>query len=169
MSIKFKNFVWIYSFILGIFLVSNAHAWPEGKSCFGPEEKEGMKEKVEACFKEVPKELNLTPEQEEQLKRHKTQSRERMKELREKISSKREELGKELQRQELDMEKINQFNTELKVMNSEMQDDRLKCVLEVREILSPEQYTKFKEFIGKHRNGMKGHGKGPRHMKKGSE
>jgi len=153
MNIRFKNFIWLYSVILGIFLVSNVYAWPEGKYYFGHGGREGIKEKKEARFKEVFKELDLTPEQEEQLKNHRTQSRKRMKGFRKKVADKRDELGKELQKQELDMEKINQLNTELKVIHSEMQDNRLKGILEVRNILGTEQYTKFREFIGRHHPG----------------
>jgi len=166
MNIKFKRCIQLSGIILVILLASNVYAWPEGKRCFGPEGMEGMKEKMEARFKEVSKELNLTPEQEEQLKKHRTQSREKMKEFRKKIAGKREEFGKEVQKQELDMEKINQLNSELKIMHSEMQDNRLKGILEIRNILTPEQFTKFKEFIGKHGPGMKGHRKGHGHMKK---
>lgn len=169
MNIKFKRCIQLSGIILAILLASNVYAWPEGKRRFGPEGMEGMKEKMEARFKEVSKELNLTPEQEEQLKKHRTQSREEMKEFRKKIADKREELGKELQKQKLDMEKISQLNSELKIMHSEMQDNRLKGILEVRNILSLEQYIKFKEFIGKRHLGKKRHRKGHGPMKKGDE
>ncbi|MFC1666544.1 Spy/CpxP family protein refolding chaperone [Candidatus Omnitrophota bacterium] len=169
MNIKFKNSIWFYIFILGIFLASNAYAWSGKERCFDPGEKEVIKGKMEARFKEISKELNLTPEQEEQLKAHKTQNREGMKAFRHEISNKRKELREELQKQELDMEKINQLNNELKIIHSEMQDNRLEGILEVRNILSPEQYTKFRAFIGKHRNGMKRHRKGFGRMKKGGE
>jgi len=169
MNIKFKRCMQLSGIILAILLVSDVYAWPEGKRRFGSEGMEGMKEKMEARFKEVSKELNLTPEQEEQLKKHRTQSREKMKEFRKKIAGKREEFGKEVQKQELDMEKINQLNGELKIMHSEMQDNRLKGILEVRNILRLEQYIKFKEFIGKYGPGMKRHRKGHGPMKKGDE
>lgn len=160
MSIKFKLSMQLSGIILAILLASNVYAWSEGRHCVGGEGKEGMKEKMEERFKEVSKELNLTPEQEEQLKNHKTQCRETMKEFRKKIADKREELGKELQKQEIDMEKINQLNSELKAVHSEMQDNRLKGILEVREVLSPEQFAKFREFTEKCRPRMKSHRKG---------
>lgn len=169
MNIKFRNFVWLYGVVLGIFLVSNAYAWPEGKHCFRGEGKEGMKEKMEERFKEISKELNLTPEQEEQLKNHRAQGRREMEGFHEKISGKMEEIDKELQKQELDMEKVEQLNSELKAIHSEMQDNRLKDILKVREILSPEQFIKFKEFIGKHHPGMKGRRKAHGPMEKGGE
>jgi Spy/CpxP family protein refolding chaperone len=138
MDMKFRNYVWVSGIILGIFMVSNVYAWPGGER--------GLK-KTESRFQRTCKELNLTAEQEESLKNHKAMSREGMKAFRKRMSDKMKELGDEVQKQELDMEKINRLNSELKTMHSEMQDNRLKDILEVREILTPEQFGKFRGFI----------------------
>lgn len=166
MNIKFRSFVWLSSVVLGIFMVSNVYARPEGKSCFKGGEDGKTETKMESRFQRVFKELNLTPEQEERLKNHRAGSREEMKAFHKKMSDKRKELGDEIQKQELDMEKINQLNSELKAMHSEMQDNRLKDILEAREILTPEQFGKFREFIEKHGPGMKDNYMGKKHMKK---
>ena len=63
------------------------------------------------------------------------------------------------------MEKINKLNSELKVVYSDMQDKRLEGILEVRGILSPEQFAKFKGFTEKHSGGMKRGHMGKRPMK----
>lgn len=167
MNKEFRKFAWLCVVVAGVFLVSNAYAWPEGRHCFRGEAKEGMKENMEGHFKEISKELNLTPEQEEELKNHKALRREEMKELRKRIDEAKEELGKELEKQEFDMDRINQLNSELKAAQSEKQDYSLNSILDVRKILTPEQYKRFREFTKKHCQGMKGKHKGMKGYYKG--
>jgi Spy/CpxP family protein refolding chaperone len=158
MNMKFRNYMWVGGIILGIFMVSNVYAWPGGNRDF---------KKMESRFQRTCKELNLTSEQEDLLRNHKSASRDEMKAFHEKMSDKMKELGDEIQKQDMDMTKINRINAELKAMHSEMQDKRLKDILEVREILTPEQFAKFREFREKQRPGIKGHHMSKKRMKKG--
>jgi Spy/CpxP family protein refolding chaperone len=56
------------------------------------------------------------------------------------------------------MNRINRLHSETKKLHAEMADHRLEGILEVREILTPEQFSEFMELTGKHRRG-----KGMRH------
>ncbi len=95
---------------------------------------------------EVFKQLDLSPEQEKQLNAHRKGHREEGKEIHESIKTKREAMKKELQKQDLDMEEINKIHSELKSMYSRKADHRLEGILEVREILTNEQFIKFMEL-----------------------
>ena len=178
MNIKFKRSVQLWGIILSLLLASNAYAWSDGKACSGPnkwkgpEAREGMGnngDRMEKGFRKISKELGLTPEQEEQLKSHKEKSREERKEFRKKISDKMKELGEELDKQELDMGRVNQLHAELKALHSEMEDNRLNDILKVREILTPEQFAKFRAFANGHHNGMKRHNKNGGNIEEGIE
>jgi Spy/CpxP family protein refolding chaperone len=146
--------------LVGIFLVSNAYAWHEGKHCFGDEKREAIKKKMEERFKEISKELGLTPEQEKELEAQRTENMEKMKELRVKTKDKREALKNELQQKELNMDRINQIHSELKVLHAEMEDNRLEGILKVRSILTLEQFEKFGKLMERHKGLHRGHKKG---------
>ncbi len=105
-----------------------------------------FKEKVEAKRQELYKDLNLTDQQKRALEENKNKRREQTKALFNEMKEKRQLLSQELQKDELNMEKINQANNELKNLQAQMLDNRLASILEVRKILTPEQ---FKKFIGK--------------------
>ncbi len=89
------------------------------------------------------KDLNLAEEQkkllEENRKSHKEEARALFKDMRQK----RDALRQELEKGALNMDNINQINNELKKLQAEMLDHRLAGVLEVRKILTPEQFKKF--------------------------
>ncbi len=121
----------------------------------GPDGEEGYsskwKERMEARKQEMFKELNLTDEQKQKLDENRKKHKEdaeglygRMKELR---TAMRQELEKDV----LDMAKINQIQSQIKEANAQMMDDRLNGILEVRGILTPEQYKKFSAKMHEHK------------------
>lgn len=100
-------------------------------------------EKKDAKRQKFYKELNLTDEQKKLLKENKNKNREQMKILFEGIKEKKALIREEVQKDELNMEKINQLQNELKALQTQMIDHRLEGILEVRKILTPEQFKKF--------------------------
>ena len=102
-------------------------------------------ERKEARHEHFYKELNLTDEQKKALEENKNKNREQMKALFEGMREKRTLIRQELQKDQLDMGKINQTQNELKALQSQMLDNRLAGILEVRKILTPEQFKKFSE------------------------
>jgi Spy/CpxP family protein refolding chaperone len=66
----------------------------------------------------------------------------------------------------LDMAQINQFHTTLKDLHGRRADHRLEGILEVRKILTPEQFSEFMELMERHRPWKgKGHGGPERRFK----
>ena len=89
--------------------------------------------------------LGLSPEQRKALEdnrnRHKEQTTEVVTQLRRKMG----ELRQELEKNELDMQAVGRINGELKQLQGRMLDNRLERILEVRKILTPEQFKKFED------------------------
>jgi Spy/CpxP family protein refolding chaperone len=101
-------------------------------------------------FEEMAKELSLTEEQQKKIEEHKKTMMEKAKALQEEIRQKKEAIGAELQKEQLDMDKINALQAELKSLITQREDTRLKGILEMREILTLEQFQKLHEKMGEH-------------------
>jgi Spy/CpxP family protein refolding chaperone len=95
--------------------------------------------------------LNLTPEQKKAIDANKATNMENTKASLERMRSYRESLKEELMKPELDMNKINIIQSQIKALEAEITDTRLNSVLEVRKILTREQFEKFISFMGKRR------------------
>jgi len=54
-------------------------------------------------------------------------------------------LREELEKSELNTQKVYQINNELKQLQAQMLDNRLERILEVRKILTPAQFKKFED------------------------
>ncbi|MGA1823786.1 MAG: Spy/CpxP family protein refolding chaperone [bacterium] len=104
----------------------------------------------EDLIADIYQELDLSPAQAEQLQNLRTTHREMATQFNTEIKAKKEELKEALQKQELDMEKVNQLHAELKVIINLREDNRLKKILEVRKILTHEQLIKFLEVKEKY-------------------
>jgi len=130
--------------LIGLFLSPlYAYARPQKKHFLGGKTwNEGKEDRKSKIYQQ----LDLSPEQAEQLKALRNTHREQGKQFRNNIKAKKEELKKELQKQELDMKKINQLHSELKTMLGRREDDRLNEILESRKILTSEQLKKFLEL-----------------------
>jgi Spy/CpxP family protein refolding chaperone len=100
----------------------------------------------EMDFSKIGKDLNLSPEQENKLKENREAHRGQMKSLYTQIKAKREEIRTELEKEQFDENKIRQIHTELKGLRSQAEDMRLNAILEVRKILTAEQFAKFSEL-----------------------
>ena len=103
---------------------------------------------MEARRQELYKDLNLSQEQKKLLEENKKGRREEMKSLFSQMKEKREAIRSELQKNELNIGKITQINNELKILSAQMLDRKLEGILEVRKILTPEQFRKFMAKMG---------------------
>ncbi|MCA9400687.1 MAG: periplasmic heavy metal sensor [Candidatus Omnitrophica bacterium] len=117
--------------------------------------KEKYKERKEARFEEMKEDLGLTDDQVTRLKEHKQANRKHKKEFWGELKSKKDLLKEALQKDELNRDEIQKIHSEIKVMKNQMEDDRLESILEVREILTPEQFQKFHEITDKERKHYK--------------
>ncbi len=109
--------------------------------------KQKRKEKMQKIFSQ----LNLTEEQKNKLKENKTKHREQRKGGFEQIKSYKEALKQELLKPDLDMKRIQEIQGQSKAAQAQMADDRLDSILEVRTILTPEQFSKFMTLMEHHR------------------
>ncbi len=148
---SFKKLMVAAFIVLGMFIAPNIYAAEKGdtqcKECAMSQEKcEKMGEKRQKIWDQ----LNLTTEQKKQLGENKAKNREAMTTKFEQMKSCRESLKEELMKPELDMNKINGIQFQIKALQVEMVDNHLKSVLDVRTILTREQFEKFIEITGKH-------------------
>jgi Spy/CpxP family protein refolding chaperone len=138
---------------------------PEGNQKDRQEWKERMESKMQGLFKE----LNLTEAQKKQLDENRAKNREAMETLGKSMRENKEQMRKELQKDTLDMGKINQLQTQIKETQAKMTDNRLQGILEVHNILTPEQFKKFSEHMEKQKDRFRqkrsehreGHADGP--------
>jgi Spy/CpxP family protein refolding chaperone len=106
---------------------------------FHQQKQERMGKKIQ----EIYAKLNLTDAQKKQLEDNKSKNFGQMKGNFGKMRAVKEALKAELMKSDLDTPKINELQSQLKAMQAEMTDRRLNSLIEVREILTPEQFTKF--------------------------
>lgn len=109
----------------------------------------GPGERMQAKCGELYKELGLSGEQKKMLDENKAKNKDAMKETFSQMKEKRELMKEELQKEEINTAKVTEINNELKALQSKMQDAKLSSILEVRQILTPEQFKKFSEKVDK--------------------
>ena len=115
----------------------------------GEEQSKPYKGKAE----KVLSQLNLSPQQEAQIKELHKGNRQRAKELRQALREKRKALEEELDKPNSDLAKIKALTAELKDMEGRVTEDRVNGVLKMKEILTPEQYLAFSNAVKKMHNG----------------
>lgn len=92
---------------------------------------------------EIYNQLNLTDDQKKLLEASRAKNKEGMKALFEKMKSCRDALNSELIKPNLNMAKIDEINSQLKAAQAQLIDERLASIIEVRKILTVEQFAKF--------------------------
>jgi len=110
-----------------------------------PEEEAGQPNKDKR--EQVIRQLNLTPQQEAQIKQLQMLNRQKAKELFLRLKEKRKELADELDKAHSSPIKIKALIAELKDIQGCLIEQRVDDVLKMKEILTPEQYQKFSETL----------------------
>lgn len=105
---------------------------------------------------ELFKELNLTAEQEAKLAEHRKQNRAEAEQRFTAIKEAREKLREELDKPTSDMAVVQASANTIKQSQAQMVDHRIKSILQLKEVLTPEQFQKFQE---KAKDKMKERGK----------
>ncbi len=140
-------------FMCGLMSIPAVHADEQQGS-----KHEGMHKKSHEMFKQ----LNLTEDQKKQIDANKQKQREEMKAVFTQMKSQREALHQELMKKDLDMTAINNIQAQIKASQAQMADHHLNSILEVRKILTPEQFTKFLSLMEDHKSKRHEHkGQGP--------
>ena len=128
--------------IVAAFMLSTPFVYANESGACAKNEK-GWTEKKETRHQELYKELNLTEAQKKLLEENKAKNKDQMKSLFSEMKDKRAIIQQELRKDTLDMGKITQINNDLKGLQAKMLDYKLERILEVRKILTPEQFKKF--------------------------
>jgi len=109
------------------------------------EEEAGQPNKVKRD--QIIQQLNLTPQQEAQIKQLQMVNRQKAKELFLGLKEKRKELADELDKAHSNTIKIRALIAEIKDIQGRLIEQRVDGVLKMKEILTPEQYQKFSETL----------------------
>ncbi len=140
-----KTLTWAVLFA-GLLFSGVSYAQP-GDHKDDPKGSEKMEAKHEGFFKE----LNFNEDQKKALKANKEKHRQDTKAVFEDMHAKMKLMREELQKDHLDMGKVNQIQADLKATQAKMMDQRLEHILEVRKILTPEQFKQFSQKMEEHR------------------
>ncbi len=87
--------------------------------------------------------LNLSADQEKQWKDSRQKQKEAMKSVFEQMKANREAFDAEIVKATPDMNKINDIQAQLKTIQGQMVDNHLNSILEVKKILTPEQFAGY--------------------------
>ncbi len=108
-------------------------------------------ERREHSFHKIFDQLKLSEEQKKLLEVNKEKQREQMMASLPRMKAQKEALHQELMKPRLDMNKINTIQKQLKKNMVQMADNRLNSILEVRKILTPEQFSQFLNLMKERR------------------
>jgi periplasmic protein CpxP/Spy len=107
--------------------------------------------------RELFEQLELTPEQSEQIEAIEQESRTQAEALHEEMEQNREKMRSLLTANDTTPEQLRQQHQQNQALRQQLDDQRFETMLQVREILTPEQRTQAAELIEQHRPGKRGH------------
>lgn len=106
-------------------------------------------------IEKLTKELDLSAEQQTKIKEFQGQNSQKAKELHSRLKEKRKELQEELDKTNSDPARINSIVADIKDTDGAIVTQQVNSAVKMKEILTPEQYQKFKENMKKmHKNGF---------------
>jgi Spy/CpxP family protein refolding chaperone len=132
-----------------------AYAQPAGAPPFpgGPKEDELVQ--MEQQKKQLFQYLQLSAEQKAQLDANRVKHWKEIYTLQNEIKEKRAALRDALDNPQLDIQKVKEFHGDLKVLYGKIEDIHLEGILGVRQILNPQQFSKFIKFDAEMRPPLK--------------
>ncbi len=104
-----------------------------------------------AHFQDLMDKLDLTEEQRETLKARREENLEKMKELREAMNENRQALREELLKDDYSKTAVKKTVREMKDIQGDMIEQRVDHFLQMKEVLTSEQYRKFTELAERKR------------------
>ncbi|MFC1807125.1 Spy/CpxP family protein refolding chaperone [Candidatus Omnitrophota bacterium] len=140
MNRRFKEIA-VFGMAAAMALMS-VSAYAQAPKGSGQEEAGGKKKMM---IENLVEELGLTPEQQQQLKEQRAGCKEGKKGARKELKAARSQLRQELEKEVIDKEKIDSLVSQIKTLSGQMLDNKVEGVLAMRQILTHEQYTKFRE------------------------
>jgi Spy/CpxP family protein refolding chaperone len=138
MKAKTKKILILTSVISLVCFTSSLFAQPS------EDEPQAFKEKRKQAIEDFTEELNLTAEQQEQIKNQRAEQVKENKQIQEQLRSKNQELRKELEKNQLDQAKLNSLIAEITDLQGQQLRQRVDGVASMKEILTPEQEAQLK-------------------------
>ena len=149
----------ILSLVLTLFISSFVYAVPPQGEQDMPQPPKQQQQKMKQNFEKLIKELNITEDQQEKIKQNMQADVAKKKQLREQIKEKANAIDEELLKENFDIEEINDLCEEIQKLNAEITKINIEGKIQVRNILTLEQFTKMdqnrKETMKKLKNGKK--------------
>ena len=91
--------------------------------------------------------LRLTPQQQETLMKRREEQRGIRQEMRRQLQEKRAALQEEIGRTQSDAAKIGRLTQDIKALQSRQLDEKVEELMELKRVLTPQQYQKFQEKV----------------------
>lgn len=154
MKRKFYSIPLIIMLVTTILTGTNAFAYGQGE----PYRKPFFMGKLAL---EILDKLDLTQEQREKLRALHEDERRQAKELRRRLRETMQGIHQELEKYQSDQNRINSLISEMKTTGGQLFELRINSFIKMKQILTPEQYEKFKEELKKRKELMKERGVPP--------
>ncbi|MDD5216594.1 MAG: periplasmic heavy metal sensor [Candidatus Omnitrophica bacterium] len=148
-----RQMIWVA--LLGVALVSTPAYAFEGWGENGKDGKGKFHQKREAMMKKMTADLGLTEAQQKQIEDQHASMKQRQEEIFKGIETKRSELRAELDKPELDRARIDQLTNELSAFSAQKVKNRVEGILEIRTILTPEQFKQLHQKMEEKREAFK--------------
>jgi len=126
----------IISLVLTLFISSFIYAAPAD-----PMHKQ--QDQLRQDFDKISQELNITEDQKQKINELMQADIAKKREIRQQIKQKSESIDEELMKEKPDMKKINDVSTEIQKMNAEIAKINIESKLNVRNILTYDQYSRM--------------------------
>ena len=107
---------------------------------------------IEAEIDRLHQEIGLSAEQEAVLKKYRQEHRDQIHDLHGEIRDARNQIKEELQKTQFDPERVKALHEKIKSLKVQLEDKRLEGIMEVRGVLSPEQFARFMEIKEKYKD-----------------
>jgi len=147
----------VWAALLGVALVSTPafafEGW--GEHGHGQDGEGKFHQKREEMMKKMTADLGLTEAQQKQIEDQHASMKQRQEEIFKGIETKRNELRAELDKPELDRARIDQLTNELSALSAQKVKTRVEGILEIRTILTPEQFKALHQKMEEKREAFK--------------
>ena len=97
-------------------------------------------------MKQIFQKLNLSPEQQERIKKIHQESKESSSSLRQEMRQTQEEMGKLMARSDISDGELRQQHEKIQSLKQQLGTQRFEAMLKIRQVLTPEQRTKMVEL-----------------------
>lgn len=133
---RFRNYIFVL--VIMLMMTFNAQAEPKDRLSRYKEKRKRMTEVYER--------LNLSDDQKQALEQNREKHHGRLRSVKDEIDQTKFSLQEELTQDEVNVSKVEELKGRLKNLQGEATELRVEGMIEVREIMTQEQYEKFREI-----------------------